>query len=114
VSQTCEVRPRSSVPPVSARPVLGQKRPIPYRERSQRSWERCTQVKLHRPVTRCGGARRQRKIKREIKILQNLRGGPNVIQLLDTVRDPGCAPSRPLTHPPSERARDASGCCHAR
>ena len=29
---------------------------------------------------------RQRKIKREIKILQNLRGGPNVIQLLDTVR----------------------------
>jgi casein kinase II subunit alpha len=31
---------------------------------------------------------RQRKIKREIKILQNLRGGPNVIQLLDTVVQP--------------------------
>jgi casein kinase II subunit alpha len=27
-------------------------------------------------------------IKREIKILQNLRGGPNIIQLLDIVRDP--------------------------
>ena len=27
-------------------------------------------------------------IKREIKILQNLCGGPNVIQLLDVVRDP--------------------------
>jgi serine/threonine protein kinase len=26
-------------------------------------------------------------IKREIKILQNVRGGPNVIQLLDVVRD---------------------------
>ena len=28
-------------------------------------------------------------IKREILILQNLAGGPNVIQLLDVVRDPG-------------------------
>jgi serine/threonine protein kinase len=27
-------------------------------------------------------------IKREIKILQNLFGGPNIIQLLDVVRDP--------------------------
>lgn len=27
-------------------------------------------------------------IKREIKILQNLAGGPNVIKLLDVVRDP--------------------------
>jgi len=27
-------------------------------------------------------------IKREIKILQALKGGPNVIRLLDTVRDP--------------------------
>jgi casein kinase II subunit alpha len=29
-----------------------------------------------------------KKIKREIKILQALRGGPNIIQLLDLVRDP--------------------------
>ena len=38
------------------------------------------------------GLRRRRRlplqIKREIKILQNLFGGPNVIQLLDVVRDP--------------------------
>ena len=30
---------------------------------------------------------RRRKIKREIKILQNLRGGINIISLLDIVRD---------------------------
>lgn len=31
---------------------------------------------------------KKKKIKREIKILQNLAGGPNVIALLDVVRDP--------------------------
>ena len=31
---------------------------------------------------------KKKKIKREIKILQNLAGGPNVISLLDVVRDP--------------------------
>lgn len=31
---------------------------------------------------------KKKKIKREIKILQNLSGGPNVIALLDVVRDP--------------------------
>ncbi len=31
---------------------------------------------------------KKKKIKREIKILQNLSGGTNVIQLLDIVRDP--------------------------
>lgn len=31
---------------------------------------------------------KKKKIKREIKILQNLTGGPNVIGLLDVVRDP--------------------------
>ena len=31
---------------------------------------------------------KKKKIKREIKILQNLTGGPNLIQLLDMVRDP--------------------------
>mmetsp|Transcript_10582 Transcript_10582/g.35402 ORF Transcript_10582/g.35402 Transcript_10582/m.35402 type:complete len:343 (-) Transcript_10582:279-1307(-) len=40
-------------------------------------------------IIKCLKPVRQRKIKREIRILQNLRGGPNVIQLLDTVRDPG-------------------------
>merc|ERR1712087_220843 len=38
-------------------------------------------IKILKPV-------KKSKIKREIKILQNLKGGPNVIQLLDTVKDP--------------------------
>ncbi|MGH0140251.1 UNVERIFIED_CONTAM: hypothetical protein FKN15_050652 [Acipenser sinensis] len=31
---------------------------------------------------------KKKKIKREIKILENLRGGPNIIALLDIVKDP--------------------------
>jgi casein kinase II subunit alpha len=42
--------------------------------------EKCV-VKILKPV-------RKKKIKREIKILQNLCGGPNVVSLLDVVRDP--------------------------
>jgi len=38
-------------------------------------------VKILKPV-------KKKKIKREIKILQNLRGGTNIIKLLDVVRDP--------------------------
>ena len=38
-------------------------------------------IKILKPV-------KKKKIKREIKILQNLRGGTNVIHLLDIVRDP--------------------------
>lgn len=38
-------------------------------------------IKVLKPV-------KKKKIKREIKILQNLAGGPNVIGLLDVVRDP--------------------------
>ena len=38
-------------------------------------------VKILKPV-------KKKKIKREIKILQNLAGGPNIINLLDVVRDP--------------------------
>jgi len=41
--------------------------------------ERCI-IKILKPV-------KKKKIKREIKILQNLRGGPNIIELLDVVRD---------------------------
>ncbi len=51
-------------------------RPSPERPEG----ERCV-IKVLKPV-------KKKKIKREIKILQNLRGGPNVIQLLDVVRDP--------------------------
>ena len=42
--------------------------------------QRCV-VKILKPV-------KKKKIKREIKILQNLCGGPNIINLLDIVRDP--------------------------
>ena len=38
-------------------------------------------IKILKPV-------KKKKIKREIKILQNLCGGPNIINLLDIVRDP--------------------------
>lgn len=31
---------------------------------------------------------KKKKIKREIKILENLRGGTNIIRLVDTVKDP--------------------------
>ncbi|KAL7748884.1 Casein kinase II subunit alpha' [Sorochytrium milnesiophthora] len=44
------------------------------------SGQRCV-IKVLKPV-------KKKKIKREIKILQNLSGGVNVIQLLDIVRDP--------------------------
>lgn len=43
--------------------------------------ERSCVIKVLKPV-------KKKKIKREIKILQNLSGGPNIIQLLDIVRDP--------------------------
>ncbi|PRW61487.1 CPD photolyase isoform B [Chlorella sorokiniana] len=45
-----------------------------------RNNEKCI-IKILKPV-------KKKKIKREIKILQNLYGGPNVIKLLDVVRDP--------------------------
>ena len=44
------------------------------------SADKCV-IKVLKPV-------KKKKIKREIKILQNLAGGPNVIALLDVVRDP--------------------------
>eukprot|EP01028_Stygiella_incarcerata_P005488 TRINITY_DN2311_c0_g1_i1.p1 TRINITY_DN2311_c0_g1~~TRINITY_DN2311_c0_g1_i1.p1 ORF type:complete len:326 (+),score=70.64 TRINITY_DN2311_c0_g1_i1:227-1204(+) len=44
------------------------------------SGDKCI-VKILKPV-------KKKKIKREIKILQNLCGGPNIIRLLDIVRDP--------------------------
>lgn len=42
--------------------------------------EKCI-IKILKPV-------KQKKINREIKILRNLRGGPNIVKLLDVVRDP--------------------------
>ena len=51
-----------------------------FRGRHVRSRRRCV-VKVLKPI-------RPKKIKREICILQNMSGGPNIIQLLDLVRDP--------------------------
>lgn len=42
--------------------------------------EKCV-IKILKPV-------KKKKIKREIKILENLRGGPNIVTLLDVVKDP--------------------------
>lgn len=44
------------------------------------NYQKCV-IKVLKPV-------KKKKIKREIKILQNLSGGPNVVALLDVVRDP--------------------------
>lgn len=41
--------------------------------------EKCV-IKVLKPV-------KKKKIRREVKILQNLDGGPNIVRLLDTVRD---------------------------
>lgn len=56
---------------------------------------------------------KKKKIKREVKILENLRGGTNIINLIDTVKDPvvgacalwwaclaacGHSPGHPLGH----------------
>ena len=43
------------------------------------NYQKCV-VKVLKPV-------KKKKIKREIKILQNLSGGPNIVSLLDVVRD---------------------------
>jgi casein kinase II subunit alpha len=43
------------------------------------NYQKCV-IKVLKPV-------KKKKIKREIKILQNLSGGPNVVSLLDVVRD---------------------------
>lgn len=47
---------------------------------STSAYDKCI-IKVLKPV-------KKKKIKREIKILQNLMGGPNVVQLIDVVRDP--------------------------
>lgn len=44
---------------------------------------RCV-IKIMRPV-------KEQRLKREIKILRHVSGGPNIIQMLEVVRDPGGA-----------------------
>jgi len=49
------------------------------------NYQKCV-IKVLKPV-------KKKKIKREIKILQNLSGGPNIVALLDVVRDSQVTPS---------------------
>ena len=65
--------------------IVGQPQPLQReRERNltihQANYQKCV-IKVLKPV-------KKKKIKREIKILQNLAGGANVVALLDVVRDP--------------------------
>lgn len=53
--------------------------------------EKCV-IKVLKPV-------KKKKIKREIKILQNLTGGPNIIGLLDIVRDPNVRTCKRKSYP---------------
>jgi casein kinase II subunit alpha len=52
------------------------------------NYQKCV-IKVLKPV-------KKKKIKREIKILQNLSGGPNIVALLDVVRDPQVCFSPPM------------------
>lgn len=59
------------------------------------NYQKCV-IKVLKPV-------KKKKIKREIKILQNLAGGPNIVALLDVVRDSQVITSptsRTPPHPP--------------
>lgn len=53
------------------------------------NYQKCV-IKVLKPV-------KKKKIKREIKILQNLSGGPNIVALLDVVRDSQVRHQRPNT-----------------
>ncbi len=62
------------------------------------NYQKCV-IKVLKPV-------KKKKIKREIKILQNLAGGPNVVALLDVVRDSQvCRVPIPLLGVSAQRAR---------
>uniref|UniRef100_A0A670KAI7 non-specific serine/threonine protein kinase n=2 Tax=Podarcis muralis TaxID=64176 RepID=A0A670KAI7_PODMU len=75
--------------PVAARPRHarpGRREPVPRLRRSQQLEEsRVLGLRGARPHL---GPVKKKKIKREVKILENLRGGTNIIKLIDTVKDP--------------------------
>ena len=56
------------------------------------NYQKCV-IKVLKPV-------KKKKIKREIKILQNLSGGPNIVALLDVVRDSQVIP--PISYSPPQ------------
>ena len=55
------------------------------------NYQKCV-IKVLKPV-------KKKKIKREIKILQNLSGGPNIVALLDVVRDSQVTQSSSIYNP---------------
>jgi casein kinase II subunit alpha len=61
------------------------------------NYQKCV-IKVLKPV-------KKKKIKREIKILQNLAGGPNIVALLDVVRD-----SQVITYPTSFNTLSFESC----
>ena len=62
------------------------------------NYQKCV-IKVLKPV-------KKKKIKREIKILQNLAGGPNIVALLDVVRDSQVSRERHLPSSPSDQCED--------
>jgi casein kinase II subunit alpha len=58
------------------------------------NYQKCV-IKVLKPV-------KKKKIKREIKILQNLAGGPNIVALLDVVRDSQVRSSYHQVNSPSD------------
>jgi casein kinase II subunit alpha len=68
------------------------------------NYQKCV-IKVLKPV-------KKKKIKREIKILQNLSGGPNIVALLDVVRDSQVNPTSHLDDskcfPKAGRGKSAS------
>lgn len=62
-------------------------------------------IKVLKPV-------KKKKIKREIKILQNLSGGPNIIGLLDVVRDQQVNQSSPNFSPDSAPRAGEGKCAY--
>lgn len=68
------------------------------------NYQKCV-VKVLKPV-------KKKKIKREIKILQNLAGGPNVVALLDVVRDSQVCSPPPWRPSPQPQRLSASTSAH--
>jgi casein kinase II subunit alpha len=64
------------------------------------NYQKCV-IKVLKPV-------KKKKIKREIKILQNLSGGPNIVALLDVVRDSQVKQSSTFTSTPLSASQTQS------
>jgi casein kinase II subunit alpha len=79
------VRPRRSLPSLSA-PVANV-RSCAGRGKYSEVFEGINVVNYQKCVIKVLKPVKKKKIKREIKILQNLSGGPNIVALLDVVRD---------------------------